>query len=157
MTSGDGGFSSRTQRLLVDVLLALRGEARRSPDAALDRARAESLADQILSNFPRRVLPIGAAALVALVVFSAMPLVRDALPGAGLVEAEVPVASIMEASLRERGSAIGDGLEAIGAIVVPFTVEEQPVDGARPRGGATPDATGESSGDVSAEAPYKKS
>jgi hypothetical protein len=128
MNWGHGGFSTRTQRLLVDVLLALRGEARRSPDPVEDRARAEALADHILATFPRRVIPIGAAALVALVVFSAMPLVRDALPGAGLVEESEPVAAILETSLRERGSAIGDGLEAIGSIVVPFAVEERPVD-----------------------------
>lgn len=150
MSWGDGGFSSRTQRLLVDVLLALRGEARRSPNPSFDRARAEALADEILAAFPRRVLPIGAAALVALVVFSAMPLVRDALPGAGLVEPEVPVASIVETSLRERGSALGDGLEAIGAIVVPFAVEEHPVDDSgKSREGAETE--------TSAEAPYKRS
>ena len=155
MNWGHGGFSTRTQRLLVDVLLALRGEARRSPDPTEDRARAEALADRILVNFPRRVLPIGAAALVALVVFSAMPLVRDALPGAGLVEEPQPVAAILETSLRERGSAIGDGLEAIGSIVVPFAVEEPPVEDA-----AASDRPGSNGGaglPASAEAPFTRS
>lgn len=147
MNPGSDGFSTRTQRLLVQVLLALRGEARRSPGSAHDRARAEALADRILLQFPRRVLPIGAAALVALVVYSAMPLVRDALPGAGIVEREQPVAEVLETGLRERSGAIGDGLEALGALVVPLAIEER----------AAEPADSEVRPEPSAEAPFTKS
>ena len=58
----NSAFSDRAQRLLVRALLALRGEARVAHDSPLEHERAQRLADRILLEFPRRVLPIGIAA-----------------------------------------------------------------------------------------------
>ena len=78
--SGRSGFSLRAERLLVRVLLILRREAKPS-ESARSRQRAEELADLILTDFPRRVLPFGLAALVIIAIVSAMPLVRDIAQG----------------------------------------------------------------------------
>lgn len=112
--------SVRTQRLLVRVLLALRGESRRTSSPARDARRAELLADRILADFPRRVLPIGLAAVAIVVLACSFPLVRDALPAAHLGAQSTPVATALESGLRTQGEAMSDGIEALRAIMTPF-------------------------------------
>jgi len=112
--------SVRAQRLLVRVLLALRGESRRTSSPARDARRAELLADRILADFPRRVLPIGLAAVAIVVLACSFPLVRDALPTAHLGAQSTPVATALESGLRTQGAAMSDGIEALRAIMTPF-------------------------------------
>ena len=112
--------SVRAQRLLVRVLLALRGESRRSASPAREARRAELLADRILADFPRRVLPIGLAAVAIVVLACSFPLVRDALPAAHLGAQSTPVATALESGLRTQGAAMSDGIEALRAIMTPF-------------------------------------
>jgi hypothetical protein len=122
--AGRNGFSHRAERLLVRVLLALRREARHSSDRALDAQRAEDLADVILSDFPRRVIPFGIAALALITLVCSMPLLRDAMVGVSDGSAAVvPVANVVESSLRDHGAAMSDGIETIRAVVSPFAGE----------------------------------
>jgi hypothetical protein len=119
--SAGGHGGGRAERILVRILLALRREARCSPDRDADARRAEALADVILSDFPRRVLPFGMAALVVITVLCALPLLRDAAvatQGAGASGSTV--AHVVESSLRDRGRAMSDGIDAIRAVVAPF-------------------------------------
>jgi len=118
--SGRGGPSVRAERLLVRVLLALRSEARRSTNLCHDHQRAEALASRIMAEFPRRVLPVGLAAMLVVVVCTSFPLVRDVLPDAAGGAQPTPVATAVEAGLRQQGSAMSDGIEALRAIVGPF-------------------------------------
>jgi hypothetical protein len=141
-------MNSRAERVLVRILLALRREARCSAGSAADARRAERLADVILSDFPRRVLPYGMAALVLITILCALPLVRDAavanqLDGAG----GTPVANVVESSLRSRGRTMSDGFEAIRAVVAPFAADTAPV--AEPPAVVTPPRE--------AAAPFRKS
>jgi hypothetical protein len=119
--------SSRAQRLLVRVLLALRSEARARPHSITDRARAEALADRIMLELPRSVLPIGLAALFIVGVVCLMPLMRDAI-AEGTEQRAVPVASVMEHGIRSQGAALSDGFQAIREVVAPFAAEELPPD-----------------------------
>lgn len=121
----DGGWSpepkepSRAQRLLVRVLLALRSEARQRPHSLSDRARAEALADRIMLELPRSVLPIGIAALFIVGVVCLMPLMRDAIASGSEQRAET-VASVVENGIRDQGAALSDGLGALREVVAPF-------------------------------------
>ena len=119
---GRSGFSLRAERLLVRVLLALRREAKPS-DSARSRQRAEELADLILTDFPRRVLPFGIAALVIIAIVSAMPLVRDLAKGDAGMVAAAPAAFSVESGIRQRGAAVSDGIDAIRTMVAPFAAE----------------------------------
>ena len=110
----------RPQRMLVRILLALRCEARRSPDPAADRRRAEQLADRIIAELPRSVLPLGIASLVAVAVVCAGPLLRDAMTERTALAGPAPVATVVEAGIREQGAALQDGFATIRAIVEPF-------------------------------------
>ena len=121
-TPGRSGFSLRAERLLVRVLLLLRREAR-STDGHRSRRRAEELADIILSDFPRRILPFGLAALIIIAILCTLPLVRDLARGDSGVVAAAPAAFAVESGLRQRGAAVGDGIEAIRAIVAPFATD----------------------------------
>jgi hypothetical protein len=118
--------SGRAQRALVRVLLALRGEASRGGARSHDRARAEALADRIILELPRSVLPLGIAAGMIVFVVCTMPLMRDAVapadPGA------VPVSSVVERGIRENGAALSDGLGALREIIAPFAAESEPVE-----------------------------
>jgi len=121
-------MSSRAERVLVRILLALRREARCSSDRAADARRAEELADVILCDFPRRVLPYGMAALVGITILCALPLVRDAaVANHAAGSGGTAVANVVESSLRSRGRAMSDGIEAIRAVVSPFAAESAPV------------------------------
>ena len=133
---GRGEFSMRAHRMLVRVLLALRGEAKRSPDSdrdnRYDSLRAEALADRIMLEFPRRVLPLGLAALAALVIFCSLPLVRDAIGQGPVIVANTTMTNAVESGLRQRGSEMSDGIEALKAIVVPFTSDDAPLETSAP-------------------------
>lgn len=120
--SGRSGFSLRAERLLVRVLLVLRREAKPS-DGARSRQRAEELADIILSDFPRRVLPFGIAALVIIAIISLMPIVRDIAKGDSGMVAAAPAAFTVESGIRQRGAAVSDGIDAIRTMVAPFATE----------------------------------
>ncbi len=120
--SGRSGFSLRAERLLVRVLLVLRREAKPS-ESARSRQRAEELADLILTDFPRRVLPFGIAALVIIAIVSAMPLVRDLAKGDSGMVAAAPAAYSVESGIRQRGAAVSDGIDAIRTMVAPFAAE----------------------------------
>ncbi|MCE2881687.1 MAG: hypothetical protein LW636_04930 [Planctomycetaceae bacterium] len=113
----NNGFSVRAQRVLVRVLLALRCEARRSPDPAFDAMRAEELADRIMRELPRRVLPVGLCALALVAVVCLIPIARDYMPRG---EAKASVAQVVESSIREQGAAVNAGLGALRAVVAPF-------------------------------------
>lgn len=135
----DGGWnpepkaSSRAQRLLVRVLLALRSEARSRPGSTSDRARAEALADRIMLELPRSVLPIGIAALFIVGVVCLMPLMRDALADGSELRTTT-VASVVESGIRNQGAALSDGIGAIREVVAPFAGEITPtaIDDAAP-------------------------
>lgn len=116
------GPSSRAQRLLVRVLLALRREG--SARCGSDERRVQILADRIMVELPRRLIPIGATACAGLALACLMPLLRDALPATGVVAAPTPAASIVESGLRAQGEAINQGLDALRAAVAPFAAEE---------------------------------
>lgn len=118
--------TSRAQRLLVRVLLSLRSEARSRPLSTHDRARAERLADRIMLELPRSVLPIGIAAAFIVGVVCLMPLVRDALP-AGAEGRAAPVASVVEHGIRSQGAALSDGIQALREVVAPFAADEVPL------------------------------
>jgi len=120
----DRAPSTRTQRILVRVLLALRGESRRSANPARDARRAEMLADRILADFPTRVLPIGLAPAAIVVLACSFPLLRDALPTANLGAGGTPVARALESGLRTRGEQMSDGIDALRAIMRPFAGSE---------------------------------
>ncbi len=125
--AGDGRRpSGRAQRALVRVLLALRGEATRCGAKSRDRARAEALADRIMLELPRSVLPLGIAAAVIVSVVCTMPLVRDAVAPADA--GAVPVSSVVERGIRENGAALSDGLGALREIVAPFAAETAPIE-----------------------------
>ena len=151
---GRTGPSIRAERLLVRVLLALRSEARRSANPSHDHERAEALASRIMAEFPRRVLPVGLAALLVVVVCATFPLVRDVLPDATGGVQPTPVATAVEAGLRQNGSAMSDGIQALRAIVGPFAApaQEQVDDSAV----STSDSDG-SQRDSEAAAPFQKS
>ncbi|MFM1867157.1 MAG: hypothetical protein RL591_565 [Planctomycetota bacterium] len=119
--AGRDGPSMRAERLLVRVLLSLRSEARRSTDPCHDHQRAEALANRIMAEFPRRVLPVGLAAMLVVVLYTSFPLVRDMLPDAAGGAQSTPVATAVETGLRQQGSAMSDGIEALRAIVGPFS------------------------------------
>lgn len=131
--------SSCAQRMLVRVLLALRSEARVRQHSASDRARAEALADRIMLELPRSVLPIGLAALFIVGVVCLMPLMRDAI-AEGTEQRAVPVASVMENGIRDQSAALSDGFQAIREVVAPFAVEEAPPPDADGAGARTPPA-----------------
>lgn len=118
--------STRAQRALVRVLLALRGEARRSADSLADRARAEALADRIMLELPRSVLPLGLAAAMIVLVVCAMPLMRDAVAEESALA--TPVSSVVEQGFRANSAAISDGFDALREVVAPFAVEAAVVD-----------------------------
>lgn len=131
---GTGEFGARAHRLLVRVLLALRGEARRSDNPLADEARVQLLADRIMREIPRRVIPVGLAALVVVGAFCAMPLVRDLIEhGADDRTSAATVASTVERGLRERGRAMSDGFAELRQVVAPLSGsaatigEEEPV------------------------------
>ncbi len=145
------GISDSAQRLLVRALLALRGEARVQHDSSVEHERAQRLADRILLEFPRRVLPIGIAALIAVVVIGAMPLLRDALPHTGIVTTDDAAVTIVESGLRERSAAMNDGFEAIRSIAVPFSAVPFATEAPRAK------PKHELPADASANAPFKKS
>jgi hypothetical protein len=150
--SGRDRGSGRAERILVRILLALRCEARCSPDRAADARRAEALADVILSDFPRRVLPFGMAAVVVITILCALPLLRDAAvasQGGGATGSTV--AHVVESSLRDRGRAMSDGIDAIRAVVAPFAADAAPD---RP---AAPEAQPVVAPSADASAPFRKS
>lgn len=122
----DRAPTSRAQRLLVRVLLSLRSEARSRPFSANDRARAERLADRIMLELPRSVLPIGIAAAFIVGVVCLMPLMRDALP-AGAEGRAAPVASAVEHGIRSQGAALSDGIQALREVAAPFAAGEVPL------------------------------
>ncbi len=122
------------QRMLVRVLLALRSEARRSPDPTADRLRAEQLADRIIAELPRSVLPLGIAALVAVAVLCAGPLLRDAVTERTALVGPAPVATVVEAGIREQGAALQDGFATIRAIVEPFAETDRALHAEGPPG-----------------------
>jgi len=147
---GRSGFSVRAERLLVRALLSLRGEARRSNDPTADRRRAEELADVILADFPRRILPIGLAALVVIILVCSMPLLRDALSGSASSGSNAaPAAYAVERGIRTQGAVVGDGLDAIRSMVAPFAPDATPAEAPAGEGVCTPPSD--------AAAPYKKS
>jgi hypothetical protein len=117
------GASARPQRMLVRVLLALRREARPGRDAMRDAARAELLADRIMRELPRSVVPVGLAALFGLTAYCALPFLHDFLRATGAVESPAPMTRVVESGLRERGAALGDGIEVLGAIVAPLIAD----------------------------------
>jgi hypothetical protein len=131
--------SSRAQRLLVRALLALRSEARSRPYSQSDRARAEALADRIMLELPRSVLPIGLAALFIVGVVCLMPLMRDAV-AEGTEQRAVPVASVMEHGIRSQGAALSDGFEAMREVVAPFAAGDAPSSDADASSDRTPPA-----------------
>lgn len=150
-TVGRSGFSVRAERLLVRVLLALRGEARRTRDPVAEQLRAEQLADVILADFPRRILPLGIAALIAIVLLCSMPLLRDALAAQGVRgSSAAPAALAVERGIRAQGAAVGEGLDAIRSVVAPFASDSAPSEAA-----SESDRCPQPSCD--AAAPYKKS
>ncbi|MFM1823063.1 MAG: hypothetical protein RI967_1329 [Planctomycetota bacterium] len=125
MSRGDewadrGVGRARSQRMLVRILLALRREAHPRRDAMRDAARAELLADRIMRELPRSVLPVGFAALLALTAYCALPFLHDFLRATGAVESPPPMTRVVESGLRERGAALGDGIEVLGSIVAPL-------------------------------------
>lgn len=121
--SGREGGSLRSQRLLVRILLALRRESRAGGDAMRDAARAELLADRIMRELPRSVVPVGVAALLGLSAYCALPFLHDFLRATGAVEVPAPMTRVVESGLRERGAALGDGLEVLGSIVAPLIAD----------------------------------
>ena len=151
MPGGFGRFSVRTERALVRVLLALRRETRVSPAPEHDERRAHALADLILSDFPRRVIPFGIAALVVIVLTCATPLVRDLAAEHGVAPGTTCAASVVESGLRGRTAEVSDGFDALRAVVAPFSAT---TDGA--------DSTGDSGHErpvlpKDAAAPFKRS
>ncbi|MFM7133638.1 MAG: hypothetical protein ACKO0W_04910 [Planctomycetota bacterium] len=151
---GTGEFGARAHRLLVRVLLALRGEVRRSDNPLADEARVQLLADRIMREIPRRVIPVGLAALVVVGAFCAMPLVRDVIEhGADDQPAAATVASTVERGLRERGRAMSDGFAELRQVVEPLSGSSGAI--------AEEEALSEEQGPVSltevALAPFKKS
>lgn len=118
-----GRFSMRAERLLVRVLLCLRRESRASADPDRDARRAEALADEILADFPRRVIPFGVAALAVIAVACAMPLMRDLAVKHGVSSEAVCATAVVETGLRGRTAEVSDGFEALRAVVAPFTPE----------------------------------
>ena len=144
-------LSESAERLLVRVLLALRREARTSDDRARDQRRAEELADVILSDFPRRVIPLGIAALAVIVVVCSMPLVRDVLAShGGAGQADRSAVLIVESGLRTHGAEVGDGIDALRSVVAPFAADAAPSEPAAPDESRTVPPS-------DAAAPYKKS
>lgn len=131
----NSGFSVRAQRVLVRVLLALRSEARRSPDPSFDAMRAEELADRILREIPRRVLPVGLCALALVSIVCLIPIARDYMPRG---EAKASAAQVVESSIREQGAAVNAGLGALRAVVAPFASDSdsdaESVDASAPEG-----------------------
>lgn len=150
--TGRSGFSLRAERLLVRVLLVLRGDVRAGAKSATeqrqDRRRAEELADIILTDFPRRAIPFGIAAVAIIVLLCTMPLMRDLLSGSSGRSAGVaPVANVVESSLRARSAEMSDGLEALKAVVAPFAADAAPAN--EPREAVAPCCD--------AAAPFKRS
>lgn len=129
--------SSRPQRLLVRALLLLRSQARCRPHSLSDRARAEALADRIMRELPRSVLPIGIAALFIVGVVCLMPLMRDAI-ATGTEQRTATVASVVESGIRSQSAALSDGIGALREVVAPFAggsaalVEDKPSPDAPP-------------------------
>ncbi|MEY3025914.1 MAG: hypothetical protein RLZZ238_811 [Planctomycetota bacterium] len=151
-------MNRRAERMLVRVLLLLRREARCSPDRESDARRAEALADVILADFPRRVLPLGVAALVVILVVCALPLVRDA--GLPSDPSGATVANRVERSVRKRSSAMSDGFAAIRAVVAPFSPAVVDADAQGGAMGEPADSVGEGRGVVpprEATAPFTRS
>ena len=152
--AGRDGPSMRAERLLVRVLLALRCEARRSTNPCHDHQRAEALASRIMAEFPRRVLPVGLAAMLVVVLYTSFPLVRDMLPDAAGGAPSTPVATAVEAGLRQQGSAMSDGIQALRAIVGPFSAPSTTPTHEHASSSASDDAVHEHS---EAAAPFQKS
>jgi len=126
-SGSEGRFSQRAERLLVRVLLALRREARTSDDRVRDQRRAEELADVILSDFPRRVIPLGMAAVAVILVVCSMPLLRDMFAAhRASGQAERSAVLIVESGLRTHGAEVGDGIDALRSVVAPFASEAAP-------------------------------
>lgn len=121
-TMGRSGFSLRAERLLVRVLLALRGETRRSSIADQRRAeqRAEELADVILADFPRRVIPFGIAALAVIAILCSLPLARDIWISRQSDGASASAALVVEHGIRSRGEVVSDGIETLRSVIAPF-------------------------------------
>ena len=147
MSGPDGSPSSRAQRLLVRVLLSLRSEARARPLSSHDRARAELLADRIMLELPRSVLPLGIAAVFIVGVVCLMPLMRDALPS-GPEDRAAPVASVVEHGIRSQGAALSDGIQALREVAAPFAVDDVPLQDAAGDEAAPP---------ADAAAPFRRS
>jgi hypothetical protein len=146
--TGRSGFSLRAERLLVRVLLALRREARPS-DRARSQQRAEELADLILTDFPRRVLPFGIAAIAIIAIVCSLPLLRDVAQGDAGIVAASPAVLTVESGIRQRGAAVGDGIDAIRTMVAPFASDSAGVDSAASDAVAAPPCD--------ARAPFSKS
>ncbi|MFZ9880586.1 MAG: hypothetical protein ACO3QC_04210 [Phycisphaerales bacterium] len=119
----NSGFSVRAQRVLVRVLLTLRSEARRSADPAFDAMRAEALAERIMRELPRSVLPVGLCALALVTLVCLIPIARDYMPRR---EAQTSAAQQVESSIRAQGAAVNAGLGALRAVVAPFTSDAAP-------------------------------
>jgi hypothetical protein len=134
----EGAPGHSAHRILVRVLLALRRETRSGPDAMRDAARAEILADRIMRELPRSVLPVGVAALLAATAYCALPLLHDALRASGAVETPVPMTQVVESGLRERGAALGDGMQVLGTLVAPLIVDAPRADDAAAEEKAAP-------------------
>jgi hypothetical protein len=91
---------------------------------------------------------------LVVVVCATFPLVRDVLPDATGGVQPTPVATAVEAGLRQNGSAMSDGIQALRAIVGPFAApaQEQVDESAA----STSDSDG-SQRDSEAAAPFQKS
>lgn len=141
----------RAQRLLVRVLLALRGEACRARRG--DEARVQRLADRIMLDLPRRLVPLGGLACAALALACLMPLLRDALPATGVVAAPMPAMRVVESGVRSRSEAMNEGLGALRAAVAPFASVDAEGEAAEGPAEAAVDAPKS----AIAAAPFKKS
>ena len=150
-TIGRSGFSLRAERLLVRVLLALRCETKRSTAADQRRAeqRAEELADVILADFPRRVIPFGIAALALIAILCSLPLARDIWISRQSDGTSASAALVVEHGIRSRGEVVSDGLETLRSVIAPFAAD---ADAPQASGPAPTDAL-----PSDAAAPFKRS
>lgn len=146
--TGRSGFSLRAERLLVRVLLALRREAKPS-DRARSQRRAEELADIILTDFPRRVLPFGIAAIAIIAIVCSLPFLRDVAQGDAGIVAASPAVLTVESGIRQQGAAVSDGIDAIRSMVAPFASDAAGTDPAAGEDRVTPPSD--------ARAPFSKS
>jgi hypothetical protein len=146
--------SRLAQQALSRVFAALRREGVGSRASRQDDVRARALADRILRDFPGHILPLGMVAMALVILLCTMPHVRDALPATGVVAPSRPVTSVVESGLRQRTAAMSDGLDALRAIVAPFSENAC-------EGGAVPckarDCCSEAPAGHDASAPFVKS